>query len=125
MLKVRERYIVDDTGKRVAVVLDLSDYQRLLEVVGQPAPAEPPGNGDETDQPLSQIEIEAALSIIGIADKEGSPEPPLIDGKPVSEYADLYLYGAGAQQGVRESSARYRTDRPKRKPPAKGKRRKA
>jgi hypothetical protein len=124
MLKLRERYIVDDSGRRVGVVLDLSDYQRLLEAAGQPKLVELPANGDEVDQPPGDADGEAALSIIGIADKLGTPEPPLIDGKPVSEHADLYLYGAGAQQRLRESNVRYRTKRPKGKSVAKGKRRK-
>ena len=31
MFAIKERYIVDETGARVGVVLDISDYQRLLE----------------------------------------------------------------------------------------------
>lgn len=33
MISLRERYVVDDKGNRVSVVLDISDYQRLLEEV--------------------------------------------------------------------------------------------
>jgi PHD/YefM family antitoxin component YafN of YafNO toxin-antitoxin module len=31
MLQPKERYIVDENGQRVGVVLDIEDYQRLLE----------------------------------------------------------------------------------------------
>ncbi len=31
MSAIRRRYIVDEKGKRVGVVLDLKDYRRLLE----------------------------------------------------------------------------------------------
>jgi hypothetical protein len=31
MLKLKERYVVDDQGNRISVVLDLADYQELLE----------------------------------------------------------------------------------------------
>jgi PHD/YefM family antitoxin component YafN of YafNO toxin-antitoxin module len=33
VISLRERYVVDDKGNRVSVVLDISDYQRLLEEV--------------------------------------------------------------------------------------------
>jgi len=31
MIEFKEYFIVDDTGKRVGVVLDISDYHKLLE----------------------------------------------------------------------------------------------
>lgn len=31
MTPIKERYIVDEQGNRVGVLLDLADYQRLLE----------------------------------------------------------------------------------------------
>ena len=31
MLKLKERYVVDDQGKRISVVLDIADYQELLD----------------------------------------------------------------------------------------------
>ena len=31
MLKLKERYVVDDQGNRISVVLDIADYQKLLE----------------------------------------------------------------------------------------------
>ncbi len=31
MMKLKKRYIVDEDGKRVGVVLDIKDYRRLLE----------------------------------------------------------------------------------------------
>ena len=31
MLKHKERYVVDDQGNRISVVLDIADYQELLE----------------------------------------------------------------------------------------------
>jgi hypothetical protein len=31
MLKFEERYVVDDRGNRISVVLDMADYQELLE----------------------------------------------------------------------------------------------
>ena len=31
MLQPKERYIVDENGQRVGVVLDIEDYKRLLE----------------------------------------------------------------------------------------------
>lgn len=46
------------------------------------------GRAQESLSPDTEA-IAEALSIIGLADSE----PALIDGKPVSEYADLYLYG--------------------------------
>jgi hypothetical protein len=31
MLKLKERYVVDGQGNRISVVLDIADYQELLE----------------------------------------------------------------------------------------------
>jgi hypothetical protein len=31
MPKLKERYVVDDQGNRISVVLDVADYQELLE----------------------------------------------------------------------------------------------
>jgi hypothetical protein len=31
MLKLKERYVVDEQGNRISVVLDIADYQELLE----------------------------------------------------------------------------------------------
>jgi hypothetical protein len=31
MLKLKERYVVDGQGKRISVVLDIADYQELLD----------------------------------------------------------------------------------------------
>ncbi len=31
MIKLKERYVVDEKGNRVGVLLDLEDYQKLLE----------------------------------------------------------------------------------------------
>ncbi len=31
MIAIKERYLTDDTGTRVAVVLDLDTYQRMLD----------------------------------------------------------------------------------------------
>lgn len=33
MLTLKERYLTDDSGNRVAVVLDLADYERLIDVL--------------------------------------------------------------------------------------------
>jgi hypothetical protein len=31
MFKLKERHVVDDQGKRISVVLDIADYQELLD----------------------------------------------------------------------------------------------
>ena len=31
MLKLKERYVVDEQGNRISVVLDIADYQELLD----------------------------------------------------------------------------------------------
>jgi len=31
MMKLKERYVVDDQGNRISVILDVADYQELLE----------------------------------------------------------------------------------------------
>jgi len=31
MLDIKERFVVDEDGKRVSVILDIEDYERLLE----------------------------------------------------------------------------------------------
>ena len=31
MIEIRERYVVDENGTRVSVLLDMEDYRRLLE----------------------------------------------------------------------------------------------
>jgi len=31
MFKLKERYVVDDQGNRISVILDVADYQELLE----------------------------------------------------------------------------------------------
>jgi hypothetical protein len=35
MASVRERYVVDERGKRVSVLLDITEYRRLLEELEQ------------------------------------------------------------------------------------------
>ena len=88
MLDIHPRYLTDGQGRRVAVVLDLAEFERLVAELER-REAEPPSVEFERP-PLAPEEIEAALSFIGI----GEDTQPLIDGKPVSEYPDLYLYGA-------------------------------
>jgi len=33
MANVKERYLVDDNGNRIGVVIDIEDYQRLLQEI--------------------------------------------------------------------------------------------
>lgn len=91
MLNIHERYLTDANGNRVAVVLDLTDFERLVSLAERaeeiPAPADP------------QL-IAEALSLVGI----GEDTRPLIDGKPVSEYPDLYLYGARESTGKQDKA---------------------
>ena len=35
MLTIKERYVVDESGARISVVLDIEDYQRLLQELEQ------------------------------------------------------------------------------------------
>lgn len=35
MKKFKERYIVNDKGDRISVILDIEDYQHLLEELGE------------------------------------------------------------------------------------------
>ena len=35
MLAIKERYVVDESGARISVVLDIEDYQRLLQELEQ------------------------------------------------------------------------------------------
>jgi hypothetical protein len=99
MLGFHERYLTDAKGRRVAVVLDLADYERLVaelerlkEAAGDKVKAL-----EEPIKPDPEL-ITEALSIIGI----GEDAKPLIDGKPVSEYADLYLYGGREADAVED-----------------------
>ena len=79
--------------------------RRLLEHEEQAAPA------------ITQADIDAALSIIGL----GENKLPLIDGKAVSEYPDLYLAeiyadlhesDAPAKKVVRDKPAPVKSARP-------------
>ncbi len=92
MLELHERYLTDTEGRRVAVVLDLPVFERLLAEYERWA-AQGNGTTEEESGTPDPAVIAEALSIIGLAQSE----PPLIDGKPVSEFPDLYLYGEGAQ----------------------------
>lgn len=33
MAQIKERYVVDETGARVAVLLDIAEYQKILEAL--------------------------------------------------------------------------------------------
>jgi hypothetical protein len=35
MLTIKERYVVDESGARISVLLDIEDYQRLLQELEQ------------------------------------------------------------------------------------------
>jgi PHD/YefM family antitoxin component YafN of YafNO toxin-antitoxin module len=66
MPPVRERYIVDRRGKRVAVVLDIKEYERLIEELEMlediRAYEEAKREGDEfipLDQAFDEIESDA------------------------------------------------------------------
>jgi hypothetical protein len=76
MLKLKERYIVDERGDRVAVMLDISDYRKLLALAGQ------------TESAI--VDVDEAMSLAGI----GESHQPLIESKAVSEHPDLYLYSS-------------------------------
>jgi hypothetical protein len=88
MRKLKERYLVNSDGERVAVLLDIADYRRLLELAGQTAPTL------ESLPVAEAADIAEAMSIAGL----GESKRPLISGKAVSEHPDLYLYGAHARR---------------------------
>ncbi len=93
MLELHERYLTDTEGRRIAVVIDLPEFERLIaeyERLATRASRRARGTPQESETPDPAVIVEA-LSIIGI----GEDTLPLIEGKPVSEYPDLYLYGAG------------------------------
>ena len=58
MQRMRERYLVDDEGKRIAVVLPIEEYERLLEELEELEDArafdEAMASGDE-EIPLEQV----------------------------------------------------------------------
>jgi PHD/YefM family antitoxin component YafN of YafNO toxin-antitoxin module len=63
MLQPKERYIVDENGQRVGVVLDIEDYRRLLEELEEleaiRASDVAKASGDEVvplDQALAEID---------------------------------------------------------------------
>ena len=91
MLELHERYLTDTAGRRIAVVIDLPEFEWLMaeyERLAAEVEGRTNGESEESEAPDPEA-IAEALSIIGI----GEDTLPLIDGKPVSEYADLYLYG--------------------------------
>ncbi len=110
MLALHPQVIVNEQGRKTGVILDIAEFEQILALLQQvgdaPVTARPLTdpediNGLFTDPepPLiggpagRKTELSASLAIIGLGSRVGKPEPPLIEGKPVSEYADLYLYG--------------------------------
>jgi hypothetical protein len=60
---LKERYVVDETGNRVAVLIDIEQYQKVLEALEElesiNAYDEAKASGDETisfDQAIQEIE---------------------------------------------------------------------
>lgn len=88
MLKLKERYIVDERGDRVAVMLDINDYHKLLALAGQAESVE--------------VDIDEAMSLAGI----GESHQPLIEGKAVSEHPDIYLYSSSKKRRPRKAASR-------------------
>jgi hypothetical protein len=73
-------------------MLDLAEFERLMAELAERA-SQPEAVTAVDHPPLTPEQIAEALSFAGM----GEDTQPLIDGQPVSEYADLYLYGeAGA-----------------------------
>ncbi len=64
MLATKERYLTDDTGTRVAVVLDLDTYQRMLDEledlydIREADAVRAAIAGEEEVIPLAQLEAE-------------------------------------------------------------------
>ncbi|HJQ26973.1 MAG TPA: hypothetical protein VKA60_24000 [Blastocatellia bacterium] len=64
-LDLKERYVIDATGNRIAVLIDIEEYQRILEALEElesiNAYDEAKASNDEVisfDQALSEIERE-------------------------------------------------------------------
>ena len=74
--RVNRRYVVDENGERVAVLLDIEDYERM--VVQHHAPNdEPPSDGNE-DEALDPEEAERRTTEF-VTDAEGLPGPPVAE----------------------------------------------
>ena len=58
MLQLNERYVVDRNGERVAVLLDIADFQRLLDELASLRASRGAGRAPDTDSaadPLEQV----------------------------------------------------------------------
>ena len=63
MIKLKERYVVDEKGNRVGVLLDLEDYQKLLEELESIRAYDAAKSSGDKDIPFEQAveEIEKKL----------------------------------------------------------------
>jgi hypothetical protein len=103
MLDLHPRYLTDEQGRRIAVMLDLAEFERLVSELEGRADARSEAAPGEVDRsPLTPEQIAEALSFAGI----GEDTQPLIDGQPVSEYPDLYLYGPEGVITTRKTNLR-------------------
>lgn len=80
MLALHPHIIVNEQGRKTGVILDMAEFEQILALLQT-----------VSDPPITVPPLGEAQDILGMFT---DPEPPLIANKPVSEFADLYLYGS-------------------------------
>jgi hypothetical protein len=74
-MRVSERYVVDENGERIAVLLDIEDYERMVAQHHAPAVEDAPPNDDEDFDPE---EAERRITEF-VASAEELPGPPVTE----------------------------------------------
>ena len=74
---MNERYVVDENGERIAVLLDIEDYERMVAQHHAPAAEDAPPNDEDLDPEEAERRITEFITSAG--------ELP---GPPVAELAD-------------------------------------
>ena len=72
------RYVVDENGERVAVLLDIEDYERMVAQHHAPAADDEPPSDDEDEEVLDPEEANRRITEF-VTNADDLPGPPVAD----------------------------------------------
>jgi hypothetical protein len=85
-MATKERYIVNERGERVAVVLDTADYEALLDELAELRERDEMRQYDPTRDPDAGLELKASL-VEELLKQEQAYKAGRLQGKPLEQVA--------------------------------------
>jgi hypothetical protein len=86
IMAAKERYIVNERGERVAVVLDTADYEALLDELAELRERDEMRQYDPTRDPDAGLELKASL-VEELLKQEQAYKAGRLQGKPLEQVA--------------------------------------